>query len=43
MSCFYNLDDQSRSFIGTNFPQLDEIVKDYLVYRGIYVSDKKAQ
>ena len=35
MGSFYNLDDQSRSFIGTNFSQLDEIVTDYLTYRGI--------
>ena len=32
---FFNLDDRSRSTIGTNFPQLDELKENFLVYKGI--------
>ena len=38
---FFNLDDQSRSFIGTNFPQIDETIKSYLIYKGILEAPKK--
>ena len=34
-SAFFNMDDRTRSFIGSNFPQLDELVNDYLVYKGL--------
>ena len=32
---FLNLDDSSRSFIGSSSQQLDELVNNYLVYKGI--------
>jgi len=32
---FFNLEDSERSIIGTNFPQIDEVIKDYLVYKGL--------
>ena len=32
---FFNLDDRSRGQIGTNFPQLDELKENFLVYKGI--------
>ena len=32
---FFNLDDRSRGTIGTNFPQLDELKENFLVYKGI--------
>jgi len=32
---FFNMDDACRSFIGSNFPQIDELVENYLVYKGI--------
>ena len=32
---FYNMEDKERSNIGTNFPQLDVLVKSYLIYKGI--------
>ena len=40
---FYNLDDNERSNIGTNFPQVDELVKDYLIYKGILEAPNKGQ
>ena len=40
---FYNFDDNERSIIGTNFPQVDELVKDYLVYKGIVEAPRNAQ
>lgn len=41
-NCFYNFDDKTRSFIGSNFPQVDEIINDYLVYKGLEEAPKKA-
>jgi len=29
------MEDKERSNIGTNFPQLDVLVKSYLIYKGI--------
>ena len=40
-NAFYNLDDRSRSFIGTNFPQIDEVIKEYLIYKGILEAPKR--
>lgn len=34
-SAFFNLDDRSRSFIGSNFQQLDDLIDNYLIYKGI--------
>ena len=34
-SAFINLDDKSRSFIGSNFSELDELVKHYLIFKGL--------
>ena len=40
---FYNLDDNERSIIGTNCPQIDELVKDYLIYKGILQAPRNDQ
>lgn len=40
---FYNLDDRSRSQIGTNFPQLDELKRNFLIYKGVIEAPQQKQ
>jgi hypothetical protein len=36
---FFNMDDEQRSFLATNFHQLDEGLEEYLVFEGL-IEDK---
>ena len=38
---FFNFDDIQRNFIGTNFPQIDDTIKSYLMYKGLVKSINK--
>ena len=40
-NAFYNIDDSQRAVIGTNFMQVDEIVNDFLMYKGLIEAPKK--
>ena len=40
---FYNLDDRARSQIGTNFPQLDELKQNFLIYKGVIEAPQQKQ
>ena len=40
-NAFYNIDDSQRAIIGTNFMQVDEVVNDFLVYKGLIEPPKK--
>ena len=42
-SAFFNLPDRSRSFIGSNFQQLDELVDNYLIYKNVIENPKTSQ
>lgn len=40
-SSFFNLDDEQRAFIATNFYQLEETLNDYLLIEGLVPEDTK--
>lgn len=37
------MDDRARSYIGNNFPQLDDLIEQYLVYKGLMDADMTAR
>lgn len=34
-SAFYNFSDEHRRLIGVNFTQLDELINEYLIFKGL--------